>query len=249
MTTLLPLAEVQRAFCAWLTEPDEDRAAARARDLHCGPGLVVYQNNYRVALVEALRETHARAALWLGDPAFTAAAAHFIDAVPPSSWTIDAYGAGFADHLRAIDAVAGDCAAIDRAIGDAFIAADAAPIDAAALATIDWDQAVITAVPSLIMLPVTTNADAVWLALAGETAPPAAADHPGTVLVWRQGFEPVMRRADADEVTILQQSLAGHSFAQICDDLAAAGDAAAAVTRAGTALGRWLGEGLISRID
>jgi hypothetical protein len=244
----MPLADLQHAFCGWLTEPDEDRAAERARALHCGPGLVVYQNNYRVALVDALRETHARAALWLGDDAFTAAAAHFIDAVPPSSWTIDAYGLGFADHLRAVDAVAGDCAAIDHAIGDAFIAVDAVPLAAAALADVDWDHAVITPVPSLIVLPVTTNADAVWLALATDAPPPAAAPDPGAVLVWRQGFEPVMRRADADESVVLQQSLAGASFAQICETMATGGDPADAVTRAGTVLGRWLAEGLIARI-
>jgi hypothetical protein len=34
---------------------------------------------------------------------------------------------------------------------------------AAALAQIDWDVAVIRLVPSLVLMPTTTNADAPWL--------------------------------------------------------------------------------------
>lgn len=242
----MSLMAVQQRFCAWLVEPDEDRAAQIAAPLGVGPGLVVYQNNYRVALVDALREIHPRAAVWLGDAAFEAAAARYIDAHPPSSWTIDAYGERFPEALRDVDPAAADLAAIDRAIGEAFVAADAVPAEAAVLAKVDWDAAVIRLVPSLVTLPVATNADAVWLALAKDEAVPDAAQKPGTVLVWRQGFEPVMRRADAVEALVLRRSLAGASFAAICEELAAGSDEAEAVTGAGTVLGRWLGEGLIA---
>jgi hypothetical protein len=249
MTAPLPLRELQQRFCAWLVEPDEDRAAQIAAPLGVGPGLVVYQNNYRVALVDALREIHPRAAAWLGEAAFAAAAARYIDADPPSSWTIDAYGAGFPAALRADDRVAGDLAAIDRAIGEAFVAADAVAADAGALAAVDWERAVIRPVPSLMRVPVTTNADALWLALVNNGDLPDAADRPGTVLVWRQGFEPVMRRADAGEVRMLEQSLDGASFAAICAGLAATSDESEAVNRAGVTLGRWLGEALIAGFD
>jgi hypothetical protein len=246
MTATLPLAELQRRFCAWLTEPDEDRAAQLAAPLGVGPGLVVYQNTYRVALVDALREIHPRAAAWLGEAAFAAAAARYIKAHPPSRWTIDVYGAEFPAALPGGDPVAADLAAIDRAIGDAFVAADAVPANAAALADVDWEQAVIRPVPSLALLPIATNADALWLALASDEALPGATEAPGTLMVWRQGFEPVMRRADPVECRILRRSLSGAGFAAICEELAAEGDEAEAVTRAGTVLARWLGESLIA---
>lgn len=245
----MSLVELQQRFCAWLVEPDEDRAAQIAAPLGVGPGLVVYQNNYRVALVDALREIHPRAAAWLGDAAFEAAAARYIDAHPPSSWTIDAYGERFPDSLRGADPAAADLAAIDRAIGEAFVAADALPAEAAALAEVDWDSAVIRLVPSLVVLAIGTNADALWLALASNETVPDAAQSPGTVLVWRQGFEPVMRRADAVEALVLRRSLAGVRFAGICEELAVGRDEAAAVTLAGTVLGRWLGEGLVAGFD
>jgi len=246
MTAILPLADLQYRFCAWLRESDKDVAARLAEPLGVGPGLCVYRNNYRVALIEALRETHRRAALWLGDAAFKAAAARYIDAEPPSSWTIDAYGAGFPALLRADDPVAADLAAIDRAVGDAFVAADAVPIDAAALAEVDWEQAVIRLVPSLTLVPIRSNADALWLALASGESVAEPVDDPGTLMVWRQEFEPVLRRADSSECILLHRSLAGVRFAEICAELAEQGDEAQAVTRAGTVLARWLGERLVA---
>jgi len=245
----MSLVELQQRFCAWLIEPDEDRAAQIAAPLGVGPGLVVYQNNYRVALVDALREIHPRAAAWLGDAAFEAAAARYIDAYPPSSWTIDAYGERFPEFLRGDDVVAADLAAIDRAIGEVFVAADAVPAEAAMLAEVDWDTAVIGLVPSLVTLAIASNADVVWLALAKDDVVPDAADGDGTVLVWRQGFEPVMRRADGVELLMLERSRTGVSFAAICEELAVGRDEAEAVTLAGTVLGRWLGEGLIAGFD
>lgn len=242
----MPLAALQRRFCDWLIEPDEDRARVLSAGLAVGPGLVVYQNNYRVALVEALRHIHPRAAAWLGEEAFEKAAARHIDAHPPSSWTIDGYGTGFPDDLRASDVVAGDLAAIDRAVGDAFVAADALPATAAALADVEWDSVAIRPVPSLMLVPIATNADALWPALARDQAVPPTTIAPGTVLVWRQGFEPVMRRADPTELLMLERSLAGSSFAAICAELAAQSDDSEAVTRAGTVLGRWLGESLVA---
>jgi hypothetical protein len=254
MSTIVPLAELQLRFCAWLREPDEDRARVLADALDVGPGLVVYQNNYRVSLVEALRETYPRVAAWLGEAAFAAAAAHQIDAYPPTSWTIDAYGTGLPMVLRALwpeDAEIADLAMIDRAVGDAFVAPDAVPIDPAALAAVDWDRAVIRPVPSLRPLTITSNADALWLALAGGEPVPECQTglEPATLMVWRQGFEPAMRRADATEDLILRRSIDGASFAKICDEIAAECDPATAITRAGTVLGRWLGEGLVRALE
>ncbi|WP_428334691.1 DNA-binding domain-containing protein [Novosphingobium sp.] len=246
-----PLADLQTRFCAWLREGDEDLAARLAPALRVGPGLTVYQNNYRTTLVEALRETHPRALLWLGDAAFESIAARFIDAQPSSHWTIDAYGAGFPALLhKTAGAIAAELAAIDRAVGEVFVGPDAVPVQADALADVDWDGAVIRLVPSLVVLPIATNADALWLALANGDAVPAA-DHaaPGTLMLWRQGFEPVMRRLDGGEAVMLERSIAGASFAAICEELAQSGDEAAAVTAAGTVLGRWLGESLIAGFD
>lgn len=247
MSAILPLAELQTRFCAWLAEPDAARGEALAARLGVGPGLAVYQNNYRVALVETLRETHARALAWLGDAAFDALAARHIDAVFSTHWTLDAYGESFPALLGEADPVDGEIALIDRAVATAFVAPDSPVASAAMLGAVDWDSARIVLVPSLALYDLTTNADTLWLALAGEDTPPAPdRAAPGTLMVWRQGFEPVMRRADPDERMMIAAIGEGLSFAEICAQLAEDGDAADAVTRAGTVLGRWLGEALVA---
>ncbi|MEI6641092.1 MAG: DNA-binding domain-containing protein [Novosphingobium sp.] len=246
----MSLLTLQRDFRDWLVTGDDSAAAA----LGGGPGTLVYQNNYRTALVSSLAETFQRHALWLGEEAFESAAARYIDARPPSSWTLDAYGEDFTDFVATLwpdDPEVGESALIDWTVGQVFVGPDAEALLPEALAVADWETAVIRAVPSLLVLPITTNADAIWQALAtGEAPPPAeTAEHGTALLVWRQGLEPVFRRAEAHERDVLAWSAAGQGFAAICERLAETLGEEAAVTAAGTLLGRWLSEGMVAAVD
>jgi hypothetical protein len=245
----MSLLTLQRDFRDWLVTGEERAAEA----LGGGAGTLVYQNNYRTALVSSLAETFQRLVLWLGDEAFEGAAARYIDARPPSSWTLDAYGEDFTDFVATLwpdDPEVAEIALIDWMVGQVFVGPDAAALAPEALAVADWETAVIRAVPSLLVLPITTNADAIWQALATEETPPPAemADRGAALLVWRQGLEPVFRRAEAHECDVLAWSAAGKGFAAICERLAATLGEEAAVTTAGTLLGRWLAEGMIAAV-
>lgn len=243
------LADLQREFTRWLTDGSEEAVSRLGR----ADGLAIYQNNYRVALVSSLEASFPRVHAWLGDEHFASAAAHYVDERPPHAWTLDAYGDRFAAALGARyphDPEVSDLAAIDWAIGQAFVAADADPLDVGELGDVDWSRAAIALVPSLGVFTVTSNADAIWLALAGGQAPPAAAggDRPAQAMVWRQGFEAVMRRADALESQMLDMVRRGLGFAECCGELAAKMGDDAAVDAAGTVLGRWIAEGLVARL-
>lgn len=243
------LAGLQRDFLAWLVQEDADTASG----LGPAAGLAVYQNNYRSSLMSSLEASFPRVLAWLGETAFAAAAANHIDASPPSSWTLDAYGATFAatlDRLYGEDPEVSELALIDWAVGEAFVASDTVPLNVEALAHVNWNIATIGFVPSLRLLPARTNADAIWLALVDQSAPPAPmlAAEAAAVLVWRQGFESVMRRADAAEVRLLELSLGGASFADCCGALAAHVGDEAAVAEAGNLLGRWIAEGLVASL-
>jgi hypothetical protein len=245
----MTLLEMQRDFRNWLVTGEPAAAAA----LGGGPGTAVYQNNYRTALISSLAETFQRLALWLGDAAFEAAAAQYIDARPPSSWTLDAYGAhftAFVSELYPDDPEVAELAAIDWTVGQVFVGPDAAALRPEGLAVADWETAVIHPVPSLIVMPINTNADAIWQALAtGETPPPAELAEPGTaLLIWRQGLEPVFRRAEGHEQAVLAWSAAGEGFAAVCERLAATLGEEGAVTTAGTVLGRWLSEDMVAAV-
>lgn len=249
----MTLLAMQRTFRDWLVTGEEAAAAA----LGGGHGTAVYQNNYRTALISSLTETFQRLALWLGEAAFEAAAARYIDARPPSSWTLDAYGADFTAFVAGLypdDPDVSELANIDWTVGQVFVCPDAAALRPEALAdpgaVADWETAVIHAVPSLLILPITTNADAIWQALATGETPPASVqtDPDGVLLVWRQGLEPVFRRAEPHERDVLAWSAAGAGFAAVCKRLAAALGDEAAVTTAGTLLGRWLAEGVVASV-
>lgn len=248
----MSLLALQRQFRDWLVTGEHHAAAALGGERGDSlAGLLVHQNTYRSALVSSLAETFQRLALWLGKDAFESAAARYIDAHPPSGWTLDAYGEGFAEFLPPGDPQAAEIAHIDWTVAQVFIGPDAEALQPEALAVTDWETAVIRAVPSLLVLPITTNADAIWQALArGETPPQAeAAARGGALLVWRQGFEPVFRRAEAHEHDVLAWSAAGEGFAAICARLAATLGEEAAVRAAGALLGRWLAEGMVAAVD
>ena len=246
----MSLLAMQRNFRDWLVTGDETIAA----QLGGGNGPLVYQNNYRTALVSSLAETFRRLALWLGDAAFEVAAALYIDARPPSNWTLDAYGehfTAFVDGLYPEDPEVAELALIDWTVGQVFVGPDAEALRPEALAVADWKVAVIHPVASLLVLPIATNADAIWQALASGAAPPPAEPvAAGTaLLVWRQGLEPVFRRAEAYEREVLAWSSAGEGFAAVCERLAATLGEEAAVTTAGTLLGRWLSEEMVAAVD
>lgn len=243
------LAGLQRDFRDWLVLAD---SAAGAR---VGPeaGLAVYQNNYRCALMESLKASYPRLLAWLGDTAFEAAAVHYADDHPPHHWTLDAFGERFAETLERLypaDADVADLARLDWALGEAFVAADAAPMAAADLGAVDWDRATIRFVPALRTVPIRSNADIIWLALAGDAEPPAgqALAEPASVLVWRQGFESVMRAAAPVEARMIALAREQRTFAQICEVLAADMGELPAVEAAGQALGRWVAEAMIASI-
>ncbi|GAH52534.1 unnamed protein product, partial [marine sediment metagenome] len=71
-----------------------------------------------------------------------------------------------------------ELARLECALALAFVGPDAAPLDPSVLADVDWENAVIEFVPTLTILPTTTNAGAIWSAITAEHIPPAAAALP-----------------------------------------------------------------------
>ena len=88
------LGALQRSFMAQVL--DEDAPLPHGWGGRHAAGMGVYRNNYRSALIEALRSTYERTERWVGEAAFRRAAAHHVIANPPSSWTLDDAGAGLA---------------------------------------------------------------------------------------------------------------------------------------------------------
>ncbi|MBS0253680.1 MAG: putative DNA-binding domain-containing protein [Proteobacteria bacterium] len=242
----MSLAQLQQTMIGWLRSGDP----ALAQGLGGGAGPAVYLNNHRAALMAALENAYAQTRAWLGDATFAAAAARHIEAHEPVSWTLDAYGAGFAETLAELfadDPEVADLARLEWALEQAFVAADAAPLRLADLAAIDWDQARLAPVPSCRHVTVTTNAAEILAALIDEGEPPTARalTEPQAVLVWRLGYVPRFRPLQAGD-EFLQGEL---RFAELCARLVNQMGEEEGIALAGAALARWAGEELCLLCD
>jgi hypothetical protein len=247
----MSLLAMQREFRGWLCADDET-IAPRSRG-NAMAGLRVYQNNYRAQLVGCLEESFSQTRAWIGGEAFHAAIVTHIDRVPPSSWTLDAYGRDFPATLTALypdDPEVGELAWIDWALGEAFVGPDAPALDAAQATHVDWDHAVLHFTPTLDHCDIATNAPAIWAALTADEMPPPATTlpQPGAVIAWRDHFTARFRTIDRNELQALLLARSGMGFAEICAALVASLGENAGIACAGACLGQWLGEGLICGI-
>lgn len=224
-------------------------------------GMTVYRNAYRNRLIEVLRNTYERTARLVGDDAFVQAAAHHLIKHPPTSWTIDWAGHGFAEtcsELFANDPDVGEVAWLEWAMHCAFTAADRTPMTlrdfASASANFDadqWDGLSLQLTPGTALRQVTFDIAGLWTELAGSQQAPNVnkLDEPKWLLVWRDGELPVFGLISPTEGRALADIQRGTAFGEACaralDDIEASQAAAAA----GAMLRNWIEIGLIETIS
>lgn len=121
-----------------------EQIADPARAVEAAPalnpaGLAVYRNNYRVGLIDTLAFIYPVCRQLVGEDFFSGLARAFIGGHPSHSGNLHLYGAGFGDfiagfeHARELPYLA-DVARLEWRVHRAYYAADAAPVDSAALA-------------------------------------------------------------------------------------------------------------------
>ncbi|QUT07599.1 putative DNA-binding domain-containing protein [Sphingobium phenoxybenzoativorans] len=255
----MSLAALQQEFMGHVL--DEERPLPRHWDARMGEGLAIYRNAYRTRLIDALRETSPKTALWVGDEAFAQAAAHRLILHPPQGWTLDLIGEGFVETLEelfAADPDVADLAWLEWAMHLAFTAPDCPPMDAAGFAEAtsdfgeeDWATMRLAFMPSLHVRAVSRDCGALWRALEREE-PPANAplpESPMHCIVWREGLEPVFAQVPARDGNHLAAMRAGSSFGEICAALAEELPADQAAAEAGAMLGDWIGRGIVQGVS
>jgi hypothetical protein len=245
----MTLAELQSDFHLWLVSASAAAASRLGKDAR--PGLAVYQNNYRAQLIGSLEQVFPQTRAWIGEEAFLYAAVKHIDQCPPHAWTLDAYAEDFGDTLRVLfprNPDIHELAWIESALSAAFVAPDAEPLTAAALADIDWDRARLVLAPSLLTLPATTNAASLYWAMkeGGERPDAEMLAEPSGLVVWRQGYVSCLRTVDAFEHQALLQMQANGSFGALCETLVERLGEEAGVASAGALLANWIGSELVT---
>lgn len=217
-------------------------------------GMGIYRNAYRARLIGALESGYERTRRWVGEEAFEVAAAHYILTQPPSSWTLDAFGAQFPELLAELfagDPEVAELAWLEWHMQQAFGAVDVPELDAAqlgnaGLAASDWENLRFTMAAGFVTRAVTNELAALWHGLAPDSAatpesPTPALQH---LIVWRHSLRPHFRLLDPAEFSTLDHLIKGATLGQTGAALERAdGDP----EQLGAWLASWLSEGLFAR--
>lgn len=162
--------------------------------------LAVYRNNVAVGLVEALATRFPVIRRLVGEDFFAAMARLHALASPPTSPVLAGWGADFPAFLEGFPPLSAypymaDVARIEYARGRAFHAADAQPVDPAALAGADPASLRLHLHPSVILLPLAHPAVSIWAANQPGAEGPPIVPGPQTALILRDAAFAVQVRA------------------------------------------------------
>lgn len=220
-------------------------------------GMAIYRNAYRMRLLEVLRATFAKTLAWIGDEAFDTAARHYILQRPPTSFTLDVYGADLVPTLSTLfgnDPEVAELAWLEWHLQQAFAAIDEPVLDGVRFAAavndgLDWERVPLRTVGSVALRSIDTHCTDIWKALTACTPAPSTwlRDQPAWLLVWRQALTPQFRLLDADEHAALQRLSRGCTLADLTgDEHTHASTDSPDAARLGEWLARWIAEGVIA---
>lgn len=252
------LRDVQARFLAGVMSGDAEAEALIVDDNRVGAArrLDIYRNNYRASLRDVLADHFERVHAWLGDDQFDNLADAYVTAHPSRTRNLRYYGGEFpaflAQHYPA-DGELAELAALDWALRRAFDAADAAPLDAAAVGALGegWIDRRLTLHPAAQVLRQCHNSRAIWSALDEGEAPPDAVllAVPVRLLIWRRGVQSQFRTLSEGEADALALLEAGASFTDLsAATIAGLGEDAAMQALAGW-LAQWLADGVLVLAD
>lgn len=249
----MTLARLQSSFLGGIAQSDEGDGALPAG---VPPeGFAIYRNAYRTSMIETLSETFPRTLDYVGEDAFARASAHFILTAPPSSWSLDHFGAGFSDCLA--DLFKGheevtEIAALEWAMHLAFVHPDVVPLTAADIATAtasfsdeDWQAMRLGFVP-MIIFQCTHDLLRWWRT--GSATPDRLPDS-AHAIVWREEERPVFAVVEPREAQWLRAMQCGASFGDMCAGLTDQGAGEEAIAAAAQYLQHWVHAGMIASIE
>ena len=206
--------------------------------------LGVYQNAYRLNLIEFLDNEYEKLGTLLGDDGYADMVNAYIANTLPDTPNARDYGRKLPEFLRentpfTENPILGDMADFERALNHAFDAANDQPLtleDLAAIPPENWPDKTFAPHASVTRLGLKTNAQSIWQAFENEAAPPAIelSDEPDRVIVYRQELRSMFRSMSYEEAMLWDELAKGANFAAL-NELSATygGDEEAAMRVAG----------------
>ena len=226
------LAALQSEFAAAVLDPD--RATPNAVTSHTSrtpqKRFAVYRNNVVVGLVEALRARFPATERIVGAEFFAAMAHMFVIAQPPRSPVLMQYGDEFPSFVETFEparelAYLSDVARLEAARTRAYHAADAEPIDASRIETInpeDLLNARVALHPSAQIVRSRHPIVTIWAMNSGEIEPaPVDESRAEDALVVRPHLTVFVRQLPAGGAVLLNSFVAGATFGEAIERAAA----------------------------
>ena len=225
--------------------------------------LDIYREQFFLRHRDVLREDFASLERLLGQDAFDALGSAYLQAFPPSSFTLRDLGKELPRFVRerepwSRDGLLSDLARVEWAFVEAFDAADVAALDAADVAAIAedaWPSKRILFAPSVQRLALAHAAHDLRLAVRSGDAPPGALARPAPapcwVLVFRGPASLQCLEVEASSFALLDALANGSPLGEACERVAlSSGDTEAAFEeKVGAWFQQWTALGLVRGIE
>ncbi|MEC9344932.1 MAG: DNA-binding domain-containing protein [Pseudomonadota bacterium] len=191
------LAAIQRDFAAGVLRGERAILDALADDGLREGRFGIYRNNTFASIRIVLANSFPTVAAIVGEELFGRLAAAYVRHAPPVERHLMDYGASLPDFIAASEPTAawpwlGDCARLDRARDEAYVAADATPLSATDLAGMGAEDLLALRpglVPSARLLASAWPVHALWMNPEAGARPGSIEPRAERVLVVREGME------------------------------------------------------------
>jgi hypothetical protein len=256
----MKLARLQNAFQAGVLrgDPAISRSVLDSRRLDRAARFKIYFDAYRLRLAEFLSNDYPVVRSFLGDERFGLLVEAYIEATPSRHPNARDYGRRLPDFMRLTapwsergDAI--DLARLERALSDAFDAADGPLLAIGRLAAIpveDWPHLAFGFHPSVAMHDLTAGTAQCYASHSvNEGGEHESRPEQETILVWRKDGQVFHRAVEADERLAYLEANSGKTFGDICTLLEFQNAGEKIVERVASFLADWFRDGLVSRVS
>ena len=219
--------------------------------------VAIYVDGYRLRLIEALQDSYSALHTLMGDDDFERLCLVYIDQYPSQHFSIRYFGNQLAKYLHKNEAfdnsdLLQEMAQFEWALRGAFDAKDQAALkldDLSQLAPEDWPELTFQLHPSLRILNLSWNVQALWKAIEQDADPqaPEQTENSVTWLIWRPELETFFRSMEKEEALGFDLIRQGKTFGQLCEFMSAyVVEPENAAQQAAAFLARWIEEGVFS---
>jgi hypothetical protein len=254
----MKLAELQTRFQAGIVKGDNAILAAIAdsRRTDRATLFAVYHDAYRLRLAEFLSTDFPVLRAHLGEETFGLLVEDYIESAPSSQPNARWYGTRLPDFMQKTapwrrNRSAIDLARFERALSDAFDAADApiSTIDALRdISAEDWPRLAFEFHPSVRLLDLAGGTAQIYAALAEEEEAPPIQQDREAIVFWRNDGQSFYRPVAEDERLAQLEAQQGKCFGDICALLAFQRNDADVTQRVAGFLSQWFADGLVTRL-